>query len=85
MFGKEPMQNLQTKQPTPTISKCVPDGFVFVEEQEGWSILDEDSEVVLQARHYEDLRDRVCDILKTRNELVEDSLADLITRFKADS
>lgn len=85
MFGKKKMSHLQMKYMTPTLSEWIPSGYTIVEEKEGWSILDYDQEMVLQARHYEKLRDRLKTVLEAKSEIVEDSLIAFIAKKKAEA
>ena len=79
------MSRLHTKHMTPMLSEWIHSGFTIIEEQEGWSILDYDQEMVLQARHYHELRDRLQNVLEAKNEVVEDSLMEFIAKKKAEA
>ena len=49
----------------PTSSNELPIGFSVVEEPGGWSVVDDENEIVMTARNYKDLRNRLSDILET--------------------
>ena len=85
MFGRGLSRKIQKKKMSTPISKCVPMGFTLVEEQECWSVFDPDHEMVIEARHYDDLKDRLRTILEAKNEVVEDSLMDFIAKKKAEA
>jgi len=67
----------------PTPSNELPIGFSIVEEPGGWSVVDDENELVMTARNYKDLRDRLSDILETSADESELQLVRYFLKNKA--
>ena len=83
MFGSR-MHKLNTSMKTqPTLSNGLPSGFSVVEEPGGWSVVDDENELVMTARNYKDLRERLSDILETSEDKSELQLVRYLLKNKA--
>ena len=74
---------LMTTQPKP--SKGLPAGFFIVEEPGGWSVVDDEDELVITARNYKDLRDRLKEILDSTADESELQMVRYFLKNKAKS